>query len=261
MIHGKRVVVTMPAYNSAKMLAKTYFDIIAQHVVDDVIIVDDGSKDDTVNIARSLPNAHVIEHASNAGYGGNQKTCYQAALDINADIIIMVHPDYQYTPLLLPAIAGMIANDVYDCVLASRILCSGAVTGGMPLWKYAGNRVLTVMENLIIGKTALSEFHTGYRGFSRNLLETIDISRNSDGFVFDNEILAQIMWCGMNVGEISCPTSYHEDASSIGFWTSVHYGLGCLNTGLKFRLAQCGLVDSPLFPKDKYLIGAVGAPV
>ncbi len=248
MQYGKKVVVVMPAYNAASTLKKTWSEVMAQGVVDLVIIVDDGSRDETVAIASTLPNTVVHVHPKNRGYGGNQKSCYRIALDAGADIVIMVHPDYQYTPLLVPAMSSMIANELYDCVLGSRILGGRALAGGMPLWKYVSNRFLTAAENALIG-AKVSEYHTGYRAFSRRLLERVDTSRNSEDFVFDNQMLAQIVWHGFTIAEVSCPTKYFPEASSINFSRSVKYGFGCLGVGLSFRLAKLGLVPSALFPR------------
>jgi glycosyltransferase involved in cell wall biosynthesis len=247
---GKKVVVVMPAYNAASTLRKTWDEVMAQGVVDLVVVVDDGSRDETVAIARSLPNTLVHVHPRNRGYGGNQKSCYKLALESGGDIVIMVHPDYQYTPLLIPAMSSMIANELYDCVLGSRILGGRALAGGMPLWKYVSNRFLTAAENLLIG-AKVSEYHTGYRAFSRRLLERIDTSHNSEDFVFDNQMLAQIVWHGYTIAEVSCPTKYFPEASSINFARSVTYGLGCLSVGATFRLARMGLLTSPLFPAER----------
>jgi glycosyltransferase involved in cell wall biosynthesis len=246
MQYGKKVVVVMPAYNAASTLKKTYDEVMAQGIVDLVIVVDDGSRDDTATIARTLPNTLVHVHEKNRGYGGNQKTCYALALQSGADIVVMVHPDYQYTPLLLPAMSSMIANGLYDCVLGSRILGGRALAGGMPIWKYVSNRFLTATENFLIG-AKVSEYHTGYRAFSRALLERVDTSHNSEDFVFDNQMLAQIVWCGYTIAEVSCPTKYFPEASSINFSRSVKYGLGCLTVALQFRLARMGLRRSILF--------------
>lgn len=248
MQNGKKVVVVMPAYNAASTLKKTWDEVMAQGVVDLVVVVDDGSRDETVAIARTLPNTVVHVHPKNRGYGGNQKSCYRIALDAGADIVIMVHPDYQYTPLLIPAMSSMIANGLYDCVLGSRILGGRALAGGMPIWKYVSNRFLTAAENALIG-AKVSEYHTGYRAFSRRLLERVDTSRNSEDFVFDNQMLAQIVWHGFTIAEVSCPTKYFPEASSINFSRSVKYGFGCLGVGLSFRLAKLGLVSSQLFPR------------
>ena len=247
MYKGKQVLVVMPAYNAARTLRKTYDEVIAQEVVDKVIVVDDASHDDTVRVARSLPKAIVRVHPLNKGYGANQKTCYQLALQEGADVVIMVHPDYQYTPRLLPAMAALIASGLYHCVIGSRILGGYALRGGMPWWKYVSNRLLTLTENFLTG-AKLSEYHTGYRAFSRELLQRLDISSNSDDFVFDNQMLLQILWHGYVIAEVSCPTDYNADASSINFRRSVVYGLGCLRAALVFRLARAGLLRSPLLP-------------
>jgi len=247
MYKGKKVVVVMPAYNAEHTLKRTWDEVMAQGVVDHVVVVDDVSRDETVRIARSLPDTTVHVHAVNRGYGGNQKSCYRLALEAGADIVIMVHPDYQYTPLLIPAMTSMIGNGLYHCVLGSRILGGYALEGGMPFWKYVSNRFLTAAENLLLG-AKLSEYHTGYRAFSRELLERLPLERNSDDFVFDNQMLAQIWWYGYTIAEISCPTKYFEEASSINFRRSVTYGLGCLAVALRFRLARWGLASSPLFP-------------
>ena len=243
----KKVVVVMPAYNAARTLQRTYDEVMAQGVVDLVIVVDDGSRDETVSLARRLPKTQVIVHAANIGYGGSQKTCYRAALATGADIVIMVHPDYQYTPQLIPAMVAMIANGLYPCVLGSRILGGHALHGKMPWWRYAANRFLTLSENILCA-TKLAEWHTGYRAFAREILARVPWQENSDDFVFDNQILAQILWCGFTIAEVSCPTRYFAEASSINFGRSVRYGLGCLGTGLLFRLARWRLIRSRLFP-------------
>jgi glycosyltransferase involved in cell wall biosynthesis len=246
---NKKVVVVMPAYNAAKTLQRTYEEVMAQGVVDLVIVVDDASHDETVTLARTLPHTQVHVHPKNLGYGGNQKTCYRAALDAGADIVIMVHPDYQYTPKLIPAMATMIANNLYPCVIGSRILGNYALQGGMPGWKYVANRLLTLSENILFG-AKLSEYHTGYRAFSREVLLRIPWQLNSDDFVFDNQMLAQILWAGYTIAEVSCPTKYFAEASSINFRRSVKYGFGCIGIALQFRLARMGLVSSPLLPRD-----------
>jgi glycosyltransferase involved in cell wall biosynthesis len=258
MYRGQKVVVVMPAYNAARTLRRTYDEVMAQEIVDLVIVVDDGSNDETVAVARTLPRTRVEIHARNLGYGANQKTAYRLALDEAADIVIMVHPDYQYTPKLIPAMASLIGNGVYPCVLGSRILGGSALKQGMPMWRYAANRFLTLVENALLG-SKLSEFHTGYRAFSRELLQQLPFDRNSDDFVFDNQILAQILWRGVTIAEISCPTRYFTEASSIGFGRSVRYGLGCLKTGVTFRLAKIGLISSPLFPSGDGKSPAGGA--
>jgi len=244
MVNGKKVVVVMPAYNAEKTLEKTYSEIPFE-VVDDVILVDDASRDRTPEIARRM-GIRTIVHEKNLGYGGNQKSCYRAALELGADIVIMVHPDYQYTPRLIPAMASMIAYGEFDTVLASRILGTGALEGGMPPYKYVANRLLTLFENLMLSHK-LSEYHTGFRAFSREILERLPLHSNSNDFVFDNQMLAQIVWFGFRIGELTCPTRYFEDASSINFRRSVTYGLGVLKTSLQFRLQKWGLVSSPIF--------------
>jgi glycosyltransferase involved in cell wall biosynthesis len=247
MFRDQKVVVIMPAYNASKTLLKTYQEVLEQDIVDLIVLVDDASRDDTVEIARKLSQVMVVVHDRNMGYGASQKTCYRLALETGADIVIMVHPDYQYTPKLIPAMTSLIANGVYQCVLGSRILGGQALKGGMPLWKYLANRFLTLIENLLLG-SKVSEFHTGYRAFSRDLLKKIPFQKNSNGFVFDNQILAQIVWLGCTIGEISCPAKYFEEASSIGFGRSVQYGFGCLWTAVVFRLAKMNMVQSHLFP-------------
>ena len=237
MLNGQKIVVVMPAYNAARTLRRTYDEVMAQGIVDLIILVDDASQDETVAIARTLEHVQVEVHAMNRGYGGNQKTCYRLALAAGADIVVMIHPDYQYTPQLLPAIASMVASGLYPCVLASRILGGGALRGGMPVWKYLANRALTLAENLLLN-AKLSEYHTGYRAFARSLLERLPLEANSDDFVFDNQMLAQIVWLGYAIGEVTCPAKYMPEASSINFRRSVRYGLGCLETGLRFRLAR-----------------------
>jgi glycosyltransferase involved in cell wall biosynthesis len=234
----------MPAYNAARTLRRTYDEVMAQGIVDLIIVVDDASQDETVKIARTLDRVDVEVHPMNRGYGGNQKTCYRLALAAGAQIVIMIHPDYQYTPQLIPAMASLVASGLYPCVLASRILGGGALRGGMPWWKYVANRALTLVENLLLG-AKLSEYHTGYRAFARDLLERLPIDLNSDDFVFDNQILAQVIWFDCPIGEVTCPAKYLPEASSINFRRSVRYGLGCLATALRFRLARWGLA-SPL---------------
>jgi glycosyltransferase involved in cell wall biosynthesis len=248
MYRNKKVVVVMPAYNAAKTLPQTYAEVRDQGIVDKIILVDDQSRDDTVAVARGLEGIEVHEHEKNTGYGGNQKTCYRLALAAGADIVIMIHPDYQYTPKLIPAMASMIANDLHPCVLGSRILGGYSLKGGMPVWKYIANRFLTFAENVLLG-AKLSEYHTGYRAFSREILEKIVLSNNSNDFVFDNQMLAQILWHGFSIGEVSCPTKYFEEASSINLPRSIKYGFGCLGTALSYRLAKMGLKRSNLFPE------------
>lgn len=246
MHNNKKIAVVMPAYNASKTIEKTVQEVGDQGIVDFIIVVDDFSKDDTVEIARKIPGVEVIQHDKNKGYGGNQKTCYAAALERGADIIIMVHPDYQYTPMLIPAMATMIGNGLYNCVLGSRILGGGALKGGMPWWKYIANRALTWAENVMIG-AKISEYHTGYRAFSRELLEKLPLYRNSDDFVFDNQMLAQIVWQGEFIAEVSCPTKYFKEASSINFRRSCKYGFDCLKTALLFRLGKMGILKPRLF--------------
>jgi glycosyltransferase involved in cell wall biosynthesis len=236
MLKDKKIVVVMPAYNAAETLEKTYREIPLD-IVDEVILVDDMSADNTVAVARELGIHHVIRHEENKGYGGNQKTCYQKALSLGADVVIMLHPDYQYTPLLIESISHMIVNGLYPVVLASRILGNGALKGGMPRYKYFFNRCLTFFQNLMIGQK-LSEYHTGYRAFTREVLETVPFMENSDDFVFDNQMLAQIVYAGFDIGEITCPTKYFPEASSINFRRSCRYGLGVLLTSVQFRLQK-----------------------
>ena len=240
MSDGQKIVVVMPAYNAARTLRQTYDEVMAHGIVDLVIVVDDASQDGTVAIARTLDRVQVEVHPENRGYGANQKTCYRLALAAGADIIIMIHPDYQYTPQLIPAMAALVASGLYPCVLASRILGGGALRGGMPWWKYISNRFLTLVENLLLG-AKLSEYHTGYRAFARNLLERLPLEANSDDFVFDNQVLAQVIALGWAIGEVTCPARYLPEASSINFRRSVRYGFGCLATGLRFRFARWGL--------------------
>jgi glycosyltransferase involved in cell wall biosynthesis len=237
LIEGKRIAVVMPAYNAARTLEATVRELPS--IVDVKILVDDHSRDDTVRIARNL-GLKIIVHNRNYGYGGNQKTCYRAALDSGADIVIMVHPDYQYKPTLVAAMAGMISSGVYDAVLGSRILGGGAMRGGMPRYKYVANRFLTAFENLLLG-AKLSEYHTGFRGFSREVLEKLPLLENSDDFVFDNEMIVQMIYFTARIGEISCPTKYFDEASSIRFGRSVRYGFGVLGATLKCFLQRFGL--------------------
>jgi glycosyltransferase involved in cell wall biosynthesis len=248
MLNEKKILVVLPAYNAEKTLEKTYEEI-PFNIVDKVLLVDDFSADETVAIAKRL-DMETFLHDRNYGYGRNQKTCYLEALRHEADIVVMVHPDYQYTPKLITALASIIAFDVYDVVLGSRIIGGGALIGGMPVYKYIANRFLTAMENLLLG-SKLSEFHTGYRAFSRNVLEGIPFLENSDNFVFDNEMLAQIIFSGYRVGEISCPTKYFEEASSIKLWDSTVYGIGVLKTSLKFRLHKWGLGKFRIFERKR----------
>ena len=247
MYRDKKVVVVMPAYNAAQTLQTTHDEVMAQGVVDEVIVVDDASSDETTAIAKTLPNTIVFTHEENCGYGGNQKSCYRLALEEGADIVIMVHPDYQYTPLLIPAMTSMIGSGLYHCVLGSRILGGHALRGGMPPWKCVANRILTLVENILL-HAKLSEYHTGYRAFSRELLERLPIEENSDDFLFDNQMLAQVHWFGYTMGEISCPTKYFAESSSINLQRSIVYGIGCLVTGLTYRLARMGLLSLKRFP-------------
>lgn len=244
MINGKRVAVVLPAYNAAATVERTVAEI-SRDVVDTIILVDDNSRDDTVSVARRL-NLEVFVHEKNLGYGGNQKTCYTQALARGADIVIMLHPDYQYSPLLIPVMAHMLATGLYDVVLGSRILGGRALQGGMPLYKYISNRFLTFAQNLAQG-AKLSEYHTGYRGYTREVLEKVPWQKNSNDFIFDNQFLAQVLKAGFKIGEVSCPTKYFEEASSISFRRSLKYGFGCLRVALLYRLAAWGLYTSPIF--------------
>jgi glycosyltransferase involved in cell wall biosynthesis len=244
MLNGKRIIVILPAYNAERTLEKTWHEIPFDYV-DEVILVDDSSRDNTVKEAERL-GIRTIVHAANRGYGANQKTCYRAALERGADIVIMLHPDYQYTPRLITAMAAMIAWGEFDAVLASRILGTGALKGGMPLYKYIANRILTFLENILLDQK-LSEYHTGYRAFSRRVLERLPLDANSDDFVFDNQMIVQIIWFGFSVGEVSCPTRYFPEASSTNFWRSIVYGTGVLRTALQFRLAKWGIINPRIF--------------
>src|SRR5712675_1826045 len=249
MLNGRKIVVVMPAYNAARTLRRTYDEVMAQGIVDLIIVVDDASQDDTVAIARTLDHVQVEVHPMNLGYGGNQKTCYRLALAAGADIVIMIHPDYQYTPKLIPAMVSIIGNGLHPCVLGSRILGGYALKGGMPLWKYVSNRFLTLAENILLG-AKLSEYHSGYRAFSRQILEELRLVENSDDFVFDNQMLAQILWHRCTIAEVSCPTKYFAEASSINFRRSVKYGLGVVGVTLQFLLQKSGLGNFP-FLQDK----------
>ncbi len=242
-INGKKVIVVLPAYNAEKTLEITWREIPPE--VDDIVLVDDCSRDNTADLSKKLGIITVV-HEANTGYGGNQKTCYRTALDMGADIVVMVHPDYQYTPRLVTAMAAMIAYGEFDSVLASRILGTGALKGGMPLYKYIANRFLTLVENILLGQK-LSEYHTGYRAFSREVLEKLPLDANSNDFVFDNQMIAQMAWFDFRIGELSCPTKYFKEASSINFRRSVVYGLGVLGTALLFRLNRWGVVGSLRF--------------
>lgn len=248
MILDKRVIVVMPAYNAGQTLERTV-EQIDREIVDDIILVDDVSQDDTVQLAQRL-GLHTIQHEKNLGYGGNQKSCYAAALERGADIVVMVHPDYQYTPRLIPALASMLAVGEFDVALGSRILGGGALQGGMPLYKYVANRALTFVQNLVTGMK-LSEYHTGYRAFTRQVLETLDLGHNSDGFVFDNQMLMQIDIAGFRIAEVTCPTRYAADASSIGLWSSVRYGSGCLWNSWLHLLCRSGVYRADIFHADR----------
>lgn len=249
MYNGKKVVVVLPAYNAALTLEKTYREIPFD-LVDEVILCDDASKDNTVQLAKDLGIQHVIAHEQNKGYGGNQKSLYNKALAIGADIVIMLHPDYQYTPKLIPSMVNIIGDDLYPVVLGSRILGKGALKGGMPLYKYIANRFLTLTQNILVSYK-LSEYHTGYRSFSREVLETINFNANDDDFVFDNEMLSQIIYAGFDIGEVTCPTKYFEEASSINLKRSIKYGLGVLRVSLQHRLHKWGLGNNPIYQVNK----------
>lgn len=245
MFKNKKVVVVFPAYNASATLEKTYNEIPFD-IVDEVVLVDDCSKDDTVEIAKRIGIKHIVSHTVNRGYGGNQKSCYKKALELNADIVIMVHPDYQYTPLLITSMSSIIGENLYQVVLASRILGKGALKGGMPMYKYIANRFLTFTQNILINQK-LSEYHTGYRAFSTEVIQSINLEANSDDFVFDNQMLCQIFNKGYEIGEITCPTKYFKEASSINFKRSMIYGLGCLKTSMQFWLHNKGLVKFEIF--------------
>jgi glycosyltransferase involved in cell wall biosynthesis len=245
MINGKKIAVVLPAYNAAKTLQIT-FEEIDLTLVDEVILVDDRSSDETIEVAKTLGIKHIIQHNVNRGYGGNQKSCYKKALELEADIVIMLHPDYQYTPLLIPSMAYLLANGLYDVVLGSRILGKGAMKGGMPVYKFIANRFLTLFQNIMMG-AKLSEYHTGYRGFTRKILEEINFEANSDNFVFDNQMLAQIWYGGHEIAEITCPTKYFKEASSINIRNSTIYGFGVLKTSILFRLNKWKILRSGIF--------------
>lgn len=249
MIKNKKIVVVLPAYNAEKTLEKTYSEIPFD-IVDEVVLVDDSSKDRTVEVAKNLGIKYVIQHEKNRGYGGNQKTCYNKALSIGADIIIMLHPDYQYTPKLIHSMAYLIADDVYPVVFGSRILGKGALNGGMPTYKYIFNRCLTLSQNILIGQK-LSEYHTGYRAYTKDVLETISYELCSDDFVFDNQVISQIFMAGFEIAEITCPTKYFPEASSINFKRSMTYGLGVLGTSFTHFFNRIGLIKSPLYKMRK----------
>ena len=247
MFHGQKIVVVMPAYNAARTIEQTYREIPLD-LVDEVIVTDDASGDDTVEIAQRL-GLRTLVHETNRGYGGNQKTCYTEALRLGADVTVMLHPDYQYTPRLLPAMIALISDGPFDVVLGSRVLGGRALAGGMPLYKYVANRLLTAGENLLLG-AKLSEYHTGYRAFARSVLESLPLLENSDDFVFDNQMLAQILYAGFEVGEVSCPAAYFPEASSINFRRSLRYGLGVLETSTRFFLARRGWLRSSIFDPE-----------
>jgi glycosyltransferase involved in cell wall biosynthesis len=247
MLNNKKIVVVLPAYNAARTLERTYKEIPFD-IVDDVVLVDDNSRDDTVAVGQQLGIKHIIKHNKNTGYGGNQKSCYNKALEIGADIVVMLHPDYQYTPMLIPSMVYLIAQDLYPVVLGSRILGKGSLKGGMPMYKYLFNRFLTATENILL-RQKLSEYHTGYRAFSANVLRNINYMANNDDFVFDNEMLAQIFMAGYDIAEVTCPTKYFDEASSINFSRSVKYGLGVLRVSCIYRLHKWGLVKNKIFEK------------
>ena len=249
MLKGKKIVVVLPAYNAERTLKKTY-DEIPFDMVDEVVLVDDCSSDQTVEVARQIGIKHVIRHEKNKGYGGNQKTCYDKALSLNADIVIMLHPDYQYTPLLIPSMAYIIANDLYQVVLGSRILGKGALKGGMPYYKFIFNRFLTLAENILLGQK-LSEYHTGYRAFSKKILEKINYHANSDDFVFDNQMLSQIVYAGFEIAEVTCPTKYFKEASSINFSRSMKYGMGVLGVSFSHFFCKMGMMKSDIYKERK----------
>ena len=245
MLNGKKVIVVMPAFNAAKTLHATYREV-AFSIVDEIILVDDSSTDKTVQIARNIGIHHIIQHEQNRGYGANQKTCYQKALQLEADIIVMLHPDYQYTPKLIPAMCFLIAEEIFPVVIASRMLGKSALQGGMPLYKYYINKFLTGLQNLLIGQN-LTEYHTGYRAFSRIVLETINFEENSDNFIFDNQLLSQILYAGYEVGEVSCPTSYFEEASSVGLYEGIKYSVGVIKTSVMHFLQRFSLYDFKMY--------------
>ncbi|MFN3386242.1 MAG: glycosyltransferase family 2 protein [Candidatus Thermochlorobacter sp.] len=245
MIQDKKIVVVLPAYNAARTLEQTYREIPTD-IVDDVILVDDASRDETLEVARRLGIRHIIRHERNRGYGGNQKTCYDKALSLGADVVIMLHPDYQYTPKLIAPMAHLIASGLYPVVFGSRILGKGALAGGMPLYKYVANRFLTLVQNLLMNQK-LSEYHTGYRAFSREVLLKVNYHANSDDFIFDNQMVAQIFWAGFQIAEITCPTKYFAEASSINFRRSVIYGFGVLGVSIQYALQKLGIWRFKIF--------------
>jgi len=249
MLNNKKVVVVLPAYNAEKTLEITYNEIPFD-IVDDVVLVDDASTDNTIIVAKEIGIRHIISHVMNKGYGGNQKSCYDKAISLNADIIIMLHPDYQYTPKLIPSIAHLISNDLYPVVLGSRILGKGALNGGMPYYKYVFNRLLTLFQNVMMNQK-LSEYHTGYRAFTREVLESISYHENSDDFIFDNQMLAQIFYYGYEIAEITCPTKYFKEASSINLKRSIIYGMGVIRTSLQYFLQKNHLATYKYLKKNK----------
>jgi glycosyltransferase involved in cell wall biosynthesis len=249
MIQGKKIICVLPAYNASLTLKKTY-DEIPFDIVDEVVLVDDASKDNTVEVAKSIGIKHVISHEKNKGYGGNQKTCYDTALKLNGDIVIMLHPDYQYTPKLIQSLSYLIANDLYPVAFGSRILGKGALKGGMPMYKYIFNRFLTLSQNILINQK-LSEYHTGYRAFSREVLEKINYQANSDDFVFDNQMISQIFYAGFDIAEVTCPTKYFPEASSINFRRSMKYGLGVLGVSFVHFFNKLGLMKSEIYKTKK----------
>jgi glycosyltransferase involved in cell wall biosynthesis len=246
MINGNKLIIVMPAYNAEQTLEKTYRELPFD-IVDEVLLVDDASADNTTKVARALGIKHIMVHDENLGYGGNQKTCYQQALGLDADIVIMLHPDYQYTPKLIRTMASMIADGVFDCALASRILGVGALKGGMPFYKYVANRILTLFQNILVGYK-LSEYHTGYRAFSSSILTALPLELNSDDFIFDNQMLLQVIANGFSIGEVTCPTRYTADASSIGGWPAIRYGIGVMLESVKYRVTKLGLIESIYSP-------------
>ena len=249
MLNGKKICIVLPAYNASETLEMTYNEIPFD-IVDEVVLVDYASKDQTTELGRKLGIKHLIRHEENRGYGGNQKSCYHKALELDADIIVMLHPDYQYTPKLIHAIVGVIAYDVYPVVLGSRILGKGALKGGMPYYKYVANRFLTLGQNILMSQK-LSEYHTGYRAFSKEVFDSIDIELNSDDFIFDNQMIAQLFFAGYEIGEVTCPTKYFEEASSINFSRSVKYGFGVIGVSIAYRLAKWGIFKNPIFNLKK----------
>lgn len=245
MVNGKKIIVVMPAYNAEKTLEKTLSEV-PRDIVDEIVLVDDYSKDNTIELSKRLGIKHIVEHEINKGYGGNQKSCYDKALALGGDVVIMLHPDYQYTPKLIPSMVHLIANDIYPVVIGSRILGNGAIKGGMPVIKYVANRILTLIQNLLLGQK-LSEYHSGYRAFSREVLESINYHKNSDDFVFDNQMICQIFMKNFEIAEITCPTKYFEEASSINMSRSAVYGLGVLYYSLVYRLHKMRVIKSNLF--------------